>query len=91
MGIKVIKGGRRPGAGRKRKEVSASFKEWLEGLVPREKQAQIVNAQVEKALTGDTVAASWIMDRLHGKPTENHHVVGTQEIVITYGSSNPEN
>ena len=84
-------GGARPGAGRKKQEHLATFRELVEAVVTPEDFAVMLRAIVVKAQEGDARAFAQIMDRFYGKATEHviSETVGEQKIKVIYVDVKP--
>lgn len=80
-------GGRRPGAGRKPKPVEDAQHSVLLALFDAEAERRVVAAQIAKAETGDTPAATWLWDRKYGRVKDQVEATADVLIRVRYENS----
>jgi hypothetical protein len=72
----MARGGRRPGAGRKKKAQDLSLKELLDVAWPDSRKDKAIEAQAKLADRGDTRAFLALMAYRFGRPIEHHEITG---------------
>jgi hypothetical protein len=72
----MARGGRRPGAGRKKKANDQTLKELLDGAWPDSRKEKAIEAQAKLAEHGDTRAFLALMAYGFGRPIEHHEISG---------------
>lgn len=65
------RGGKREGAGRKRRDQEEKEKEIIDKATTEEDWLQVFQAQMEEAKTGNTKAAVFVFERRFGKPRQS--------------------
>lgn len=92
-GHKLAPGGAREGAGRKPDVVKQSLADLMDSTITLADRRAILKAVVEQAKLGDVRAATFIFDRLYGKPKETIEMSGsddnTRPIIVNIAPPQP--
>ena len=81
---KPIRGGARPGSGRKSKFDEAELMAILDAGFPRTKRIDVIKAIADRAQAGDVAAASLLMSYAYGKPKQAVDVTSGGEKIKGY-------